>query len=171
MMISARRRFSGESGQSTTELALMMPIIFALFFWAFQVNIIMMGYHQVAYASFMAARSFEVQHDEPSHPQHVLQMILTGQIYQNNENGPPSISVGTKRKDTKWDQPDGVKISMPQFASLPYARGLLNFESSVPTHLGPDEWDKNLWPDKKRDQETDGKACEVTDNNVRDQDC
>lgn len=170
MMMKKHASRKSESGQSATELALMMPIIFALVFWAIQVNIIMIGYHQLAYASFMGARSFEVTHGDGNRPEKVMKSILTGKVFTESVAGRPSIST-TKRKNPSgnWKgRPDGVKLDMPNFASLPYARGILDLKSSVPTHLGPDEWDKNIWSDETRDTETKGQPCELTDNNMRD---
>ena len=162
------RRFRGESGQSTTELALMMPVIFATFFWAFQVNIIMQGYHQVAYASFMAARGFEVQRNGRGDPQKIQQRILTGKIFMDNVNGPPSASA-TKRSDSAWGDADGATVNMPQFASLPYVRALLNFPSKVPTHLGANEYDMMHWSDMQHMDS--GPKCNFTDNNIQDDNC
>lgn len=50
-------------GQGTTELALLMPILFGLFFAAAQVIIYLQSSTMVQYASFVGARSFQVYGD------------------------------------------------------------------------------------------------------------
>ncbi len=51
------------SGQGTTELALLLPILFLMFFGAVQVIIFLQSSTMTQYASFVAARSFQVYGD------------------------------------------------------------------------------------------------------------
>ena len=166
------RTIRSQSGQATTELALMMLIIFALFFWAFQVNILMEAYHQAAYASFMAARGFEVQRQGRGDPDKIQGMILTGQVFTNIDGGQkPSAAPSCRGQcsDSLWNDNDGVKLDLPGFGSLPYVHKLLTFPTSVPTHLGPNEYDFQHWSDlQHRD---DFGRCNLTDNNLPDNKC
>src|SRR5882724_2849848 len=123
---SLRRKIAGESGQSVTELAMMMWVIFPLFFWAFQAQIILTGVHQTAYASYAAARTLTVKHKGAKDPQKTMKSILTGKIFK--DNGEPSLSETQRGKMSLWNTPDGVEVSIKQFASLPWARGMLNFD-------------------------------------------
>lgn len=57
---SLQRNFKIVSGQATTELALLLPILFCLFFGAVQVIIYLQSATMTQYASYVAARSFQV---------------------------------------------------------------------------------------------------------------
>lgn len=52
-----------QAGQGTTELALLLPILFGLFFAAVQVIIYLQSSTMVQYASFVGARAFQVYGD------------------------------------------------------------------------------------------------------------
>lgn len=167
--MKTRTHIANERGQATTELALMMCIILAFFFWALQAEIILGGMHQGAYAAFNSARILVTSHHGGKDPdQDGRAKILTGKIFTEAEGGPASLSTDL-RDNSKWSgaQADGVNLTVPQFASLPYAHVVLNFDLEIPTHLGPDEWDDGVWTDSERDQEQT-QACTVTDNNQQD---
>ena len=164
--MTTARTHRNQSGQATTELALMMLIIFALFFWAFQVNILMEAYHQAAYASYMAARGFEVQRQGHGDPDTIQRRILTGDVFRKVQ-GEQTSAQATPRIDSGWGDLDGVKLDLPGFGSLPYVHKLLTFPTSVPTHLGPNEF--THWPDPLRSD--DGSKCVLTDNNIPDTNC
>jgi hypothetical protein len=51
------------TGQGTTELALLLPVLFLLFFGAVQVIIFLQSSTMVQYGSFVAARAFQVYGD------------------------------------------------------------------------------------------------------------
>lgn len=164
-----RNRIHREEGQATTELALMMCVIFAVFFWALQAEIILGGMHQAAYASFNSARILVTSHHHSKDPfNDGMKKILTGKVFTQSEAGPASLQETQRNPGTKYGTVDGVEVDLPRFASLPYARGLLNFDLQIPTHLGPDEWDQQVYPDQVRDQETGMGPCWETDNNLRD---
>lgn len=63
-------------GQSTTEFALMIPLIFALLFAVIEYAYYMGAVHYVNYATFSAARAFQVNGD----PDQVLTELLTGNM-------------------------------------------------------------------------------------------
>jgi len=153
-MIRNRRR-----GQSTVEFALMMPFILGITFFILEFQIFAVGMHHTAYASYAAARGYIVSHQGDGGPidsEAKLQReflyggsspILTGRIYQENAGGPPQLALhrrGYGGDDSMWQITDGVTVSMPSFGSLPYARALLQINTEVPTHLGPDEWDPSI---------------------------
>jgi hypothetical protein len=54
---------SPESGQGTTELALLLPILFLMFFGAVQIIIFLQSSTMTQYGSFVAARAFQVYGD------------------------------------------------------------------------------------------------------------
>lgn len=60
---SLRRNRKIVSGQGTTELALLLPILFTLFFGAVQIIIWLQSSTMTQYGSFMAARAFQVYGD------------------------------------------------------------------------------------------------------------
>lgn len=162
--MKTRTHIANERGQATTELALMMCIIFAFFFWALQAEIILGGMHQGAYAAFNSARILVTKHHGGKDPdQDGRAKILTGDVFKQ-----ASLSEDL-RDNSQWSgaESDGVNLQIPKFASLPYAHVVLNFDLEVPTHLGPDEWDQGVWTDSERDQEQT-QACTVTDNNQQD---
>lgn len=144
--LRTRRR----SGQSVTEFALMMPVIMAFFFYAFEANIHMAAMQQASYASYMGARGFLVERNGRGKPEKIGKMILTGSIWET-----ASVSA---------DGNDGVKATFGNFASLPYSRDLLNFNNEIPTHLGKNEWD-SPWNDDKQGEGTNRR---ITDNNLKD---
>lgn len=61
--MSMRVRKKKDAGQGTTELALLLPILFGLFLGAVQLIIFLQSLTMTQYASFMAARSFQVYGD------------------------------------------------------------------------------------------------------------
>lgn len=163
---TGNRGVAREAGQSTVEFALMLPVIMTFFFWIFQVNIFMLGYHQMAYASFAAARHHIVERGSGEEDK-VMKAILTGKIYTSNVSGRPSVEHST-RIDGRWNAgPDGAQINHPGFQSLPYVRGLFNIKSEVPTHLGPDEYNTQLYPGHGGRGDA-GTGKRLTDNNLTD---
>lgn len=144
--IRTRRR----KGQSVTEFALMMPVIMAFFFYAFEANIHMSAMQQASYASYMGARGFLVQRDGRGDPGQIGRMILTGSIWDG--------------ANVSADGNDGVKATFGNFASLPYTRDLLNFNNEIPTHLGKNEWG-SPWNDQRQGLGTNRM---FTDNNMTD---
>lgn len=162
---SPRRRAS-DAGQSTVEFALMIPVIMTFFFWVFQVNIFMLGYHQMAYASFAAARAHTVERNGSQPEQEVMDAILTGKIFQENVSGPPRIG-HSRRQDSRWSVDDGVRITHSGFESLPYVRGLFSIRSEIPTHLGPSEFEASIFPGHGG-RADGGTQKRLTDNNTDD---
>lgn len=136
-----RTKREGERGQSTTEFALMLPIILLGFFWIFEANVIMMQMHQGAYASYAAARSHVVERGN-NFEQGIVDSILTGNIYQGGDfkGRPPRVDHDTKGLGFAAD---GVIVEMDNVQSMPYGRVFFEIapvEPKVPTHLGPDEF-------------------------------
>ena len=153
-----------EAGQSTVEFALMIPVIMTFFFWVFQVNVFMLGYHQMAYASFAAARHHIVERGQ-SQEQEVVDAILTGKIYTSNVSGKPTFEHST-RIDGQWNVTDGAQVNHPGFQSLPYVRNLFNIKAEIPTHLGPDEYNLQIY--SNNDRAKAGTNKRLTDNNIED---
>ncbi len=175
-----------QRGQSTVELALMMPIVFTVFFWMFESNILMSGMHMTAYGAYVGARAHLVENqDNGVRERSAVRRVLTGGIFRQNyfmggrsplfqvyaTNRGSMIGPGTAPSHTASS--DGVVVTVPMFASLPYVRHLFNLDASgnpraplgIPTHLGPDEWTGNS------DQRWGlGTGCQLTDNNLTD-DC
>lgn len=63
-------------GQSTTEFALMLPLIFALVFAVIEYAYYFGAIHYVSYATFSAARAYQVNDD----PQAVAASLLSGNM-------------------------------------------------------------------------------------------
>ena len=157
------------SGQSTTEFALMMPVIMVIFFYIFEVNIYWSALHHSAYASYAAARTHLVSGgpggDYPtnnSSAQDTVDRILTGRLY---EMSGPQATLSSLRGGR-----DGVVVNLGSLASLPYTHQFLGFNSEVSTHLGWSEFDKSKWTDPY-EWECPPMGCTmVTDNNLKDYD-
>ena len=179
-----------ERGQSTVEFVLMMPVLFAAFFWIVQANIFMTGMHQTAYASYAGARALIVTHkNQPkvaNIEQDVVRYLMQGKIWTEARQGlvyvdGKEVSSGsvvpvkmkkTKRgyrgNDSKYaaSQADGVEVDPVGFGKMPYVRSIMAIDTKVPTHLGPDEWDRRIYTDNVRDQ--DNRRNTETDNNGND---
>lgn len=71
------------TGQSTTEFALMIPLIFALLFAVIEYAYYLGAIHYVSYATFAAARSVQANDD----PQATAADLLTGRMvdYQDRD--------------------------------------------------------------------------------------
>lgn len=167
MSLIRLHRTREEAGQSTVEFALMIPVIMTFFFWVFQVNIFILGYHQMAYASFAAARSHVVERSQGPQEQQVMDAILTGKIFKENTAGRPTITHDS-RMDDNWGVSDGVTLKHPGFESLPYVRGLFSIKAEVPTHLGPSEYDMGIRSYNGNDRAKATTRKKLTDNNVED---
>jgi hypothetical protein len=161
-------------GQSTAEFAMMMPFIMGITFFILEFQIFAVGMHHSAWAAYAAARAHVVEHNGRINLQNqVVNRILTGRIYTESPSRP---RVSTHRRgynglQTSWGQsPDGVIVEVRGFGSLPYGRQLLNLNTSIPTHLGPDEWDRRI-PGNDNDNErrwdvtSSGGRKTFTDNN------
>jgi Flp pilus assembly protein TadG len=57
------RQLKKNSGQGTTELALLLPVLFLMFFGAVQIIIFLQSSTMTQYASFVSARAFQVYGD------------------------------------------------------------------------------------------------------------
>lgn len=163
---SFRKERRGERGQSTTEFALMLPVVFLGFFWIFEANVIMMQMHQGAYASYAAARSHIVERGA-QYEQGIVDSILTGSIYRGGDFRGQSPRVRHHTKGFGLSQ-DGVIVEMDNVQSMPYARLFFEMapvEPKVPTHLGPDEFNAmvNFPP-----YGLAGTRKMLTDNNIED---
>lgn len=80
-MIRSRR------GQSTTEFALMLPLIFAILFGAIEYAYYLGAIHYTNYGTFVAARAVQVSDD----PNEAADMVLTGNA-TSTQSGDASIS-------------------------------------------------------------------------------
>ncbi len=127
----------------------MMPFMLGITFFILEFQIFAVGMHHTSWAAYAAARAHIVEHDGMVDLQgDVVDKILTGRIYQAQK---PQVSTHRRGyqnpgRDSKWggNAPDGVVVNMPGFGSLPYARQLLNIDTAIPTHLGPDEWNRRI---------------------------
>ena len=164
-------------GQSTVEFALMMPFMLGITFFVLEFQIFAVGMHHTAWAAYSAARAQVVMHGNKVDLQsEVIDEILNGRIYQQQRPSVDTHRRGFNGNDSKWNQgqpDDGVVVTMPGFGSLPYARALLNIDTEIPTHLGPDEWDRQIEGndndnERRWDRTSSGGKKTLTDNNQDD---
>ena len=149
----ARRLTREQSGQSMTEFALTMPMIFMFAFLVMQTAIVLSIAHQASYASFAAAR-FERVAENPGQGQEVVDAILRSDTLYYQQLRPQWQFDGEGGTlEIRWDN---------MRTALPYAQGLAGCTSHgasangwhglrenghmncssfvtwrVPTHLGP----------------------------------
>lgn len=167
-------------GQSTTEFALMMPVIMVFFFWIFQVNIYFSAMNQGAWAAYAAARTHLVlggPDDGGVTTQKTVDRILTGKLFQENGRN-PTVEEG---ESTIYGGggAEGVILKLKSLETLPYVSSadnpLLKFEDGfeISTHLGWQEYDTMKYP-KSDEWETTGPDRTgrkmQTDNNLTDYD-
>jgi Flp pilus assembly protein TadG len=107
-------------GQSATELALMIPILFGLMFVVVELALWLGGTHYTNYAAFTGARAQQVGRKAED----ATQWLLDGR----------ATSGATTRDDGS-----SVTVSMPWTADLPFASGIGDMDYDVTVTAGPDE--------------------------------
>ncbi len=122
-------------GQSTVEFMLMVPVLFAMFFFVIEMGLYFTTIHYGTYAAFATARSLEggfnpVYGDTTA----VADLVLTGAVWQ----GASATSVTSGSAD-----PVGVRVTLTDFAQkvpFPFISGLLpDMTFATQANLGPPE--------------------------------
>jgi hypothetical protein len=109
-------------GQSTVELALMLPLVFAVLFFIVELAFFFGSTHYVNYAAFAAARAQEVGESATD----AADLLLDGNVTR-------SASV------TAHPGAGTVKIALPWQMSLPGTSGFSDFDYDVTVVAGPEE--------------------------------
>lgn len=116
-------------GQGTVELALMVPLLFAIAFMVIEFAFYFGAIHWDNYAAFAAARGVQVGQDVGN----VQQYLLSGNIHQYMHDG-------AFRQTTVSDDGNGATVNQPWDADFPGVEQLLGDMSfQVSVVLGPDE--------------------------------
>jgi hypothetical protein len=109
-------------GQSTVELAIMIPVIFMGLFLIVELAFFFGSTHYVNYAAFTAARAQQVGQDA----EEVGAMLLDGNVTRD-----ATVSGGS----------DSVTIEMPWQTDLPFTSSFDDFDYDVTVVAGPKESD------------------------------
>ncbi len=136
------------SGQSTVEFMLMIPILFAMLFFVIEMGLYFSAAHYGTYTAFATARSTEVGYsalypDEKA----VSDLILTGALWQTADTRV------TEEMDN--GQAIGISVKLNNFEQLvpfPFIKELLpdvHFDTKV--YLGPNECTYEYAVDPVRD--------------------
>jgi len=127
-----RRR---QRGQSTVEFMLMVPVLFAIYFFVIELGLYFTTIHYANYAAFTLARAQEGGFSDQWPSVSALDdVILTGLVWTSNAAKPVGPS---KYKAT------GVSVSVSNFEQrvpFPFINGLLpNMQFDTRVYLGPTE--------------------------------
>ncbi|MCB9796207.1 MAG: pilus assembly protein [Alphaproteobacteria bacterium] len=122
--MSLRRR---RSGQSTTEFALMLPLIFAIVFAVIEYAYYFGAIHYVNYATFSAARALQANDDADA----VASSLLSGNMVDMNSG---QVSVSTDRTTGTVTSTFNWSAQTPGFRQL---MGSMRAQMSVT--MGPPE--------------------------------
>lgn len=107
-------------GQSTVELALMIPVLFGALFFIVELAFFFGGTHYVNYAAFAAARAQQVGESATD----AANLLLDGTV--------------TREASVRASTGSGsVRIDMPWEMDLPFTAG--NFDYDVTVVAGPEE--------------------------------
>lgn len=107
-------------GQSTVELALMIPVILGALFLVVELSLFFGGTHYTNYAAFSAARAQQVGESASE----AADMLLDGRVTRD----------GRVRSGA-----DSVTIGMPWELDLPFLKGFSDFDYEVTVVAGPEE--------------------------------
>ncbi len=127
-----------EQGQSTVEFMLMVPVLFAIFFFIIEMGLYFTTVHYGTYAAFATARSQEGNFN-PAFPSTtaVSNLILTGDVWKGTSAAPVSVPSGS------GDMPIGAQVTLTNFKQkvpFPFIRALLpSMTFSTQANLGPPE--------------------------------
>ncbi len=92
-------RFRARRGQSTTEFALMLPLIFAILFGAIEYAYYLGAIHYTNYGTFVAARAIQANDD----PSEAADMVLTGNATSTRGGDARITSIGNgARGELLW---------------------------------------------------------------------
>ncbi len=108
------------AGQSTTELMLMIPVIFMLLFAVVELALWLGGTHYATYAAFAGARAQQVGRQASD----ATDMLLDGRA---------------TRRARAVDDGESVTVDMPWKADLPFISGVGDMSYEVTVTAGPDE--------------------------------
>lgn len=126
-------RQQAQNGQSTVEFMLMVPVIFAIFFFVLEMGLYFTTIHYAQYSAFTMARAQQAGFSEQWPSVSTLDdVLLTGLVWTNNAAKP----VGPSKYSAT-----GVAVSMSDFQDrvpFPFIQGMLpNMQFDVQVHLGP----------------------------------
>jgi hypothetical protein len=107
-------------GQSTVELAIMIPVIFAALFFLVEAAFFFGSTHYTTYAAFAAARAQQVGGD----PDHAAGLLLDGNVTRD-------ASVNARRSS--------VSVALPWSMDLPFTSDFADFDYTVTVVAGPEE--------------------------------
>ena len=122
------------SGQSTVEFMLMIPIIFAMFFFVIEMSLYFSAVHYANYGTFVTARCRQVGYGGDGaggggkDAAFVAGAVLTGSVFQGNYSVTDSSASGVTVQMQSW------------ISNFPFIAPLLpNMRFSRTVDLGPDE--------------------------------
>ncbi len=154
-MGSARGRRREEVGQSTVELMLMIPIIFAMLFFVIEMGLYFSAVHYANYGTYVAARCRAAGYGADGaggggrDATYVTKLVLTGSVFKGNYFVSDTSSLGVTVQMQSW------------VSNFPFINALLPdmaFATSV-----------NLGPDESVYERTTGVPC--TDNDIQSNPC
>lgn len=129
------RRRQSRRGQSTVEFMLMVPVLFAIYFFVIELGLYFTTIHYATYAAFTLARAQEGGFSNQWPSLSALDdVILTGLVWTSNAAKP----VGASKYSAA-----GVSVSVSNFEQrvpFPFIVGLLpNMQFDAKVFLGPTE--------------------------------
>jgi len=132
------RECGQQTGQSTTEFMLMIPVIFAMFFFVIEMGLYFSAVHYANYATFVTARSQMAGFQNGSGTQsadEVAELVLTGSVFRGSRASGKNYTV------TQEKSASGIQIALNSWVTnFPYLSALLpNMKFSTSVYLGPNE--------------------------------
>ncbi len=130
----AQHRRTGDPGQSTVEFMLMVPVIFAIFFFIIEMSLYFSAVHYATYGTFVTARCREVGYGGDGaggggkNAAFVAGAVLTGSVFQGNYRVTDTAGAGVTVQMQSW------------VSNFPFIAPLLpDMAFSRRINLGPDE--------------------------------
>ncbi len=128
------QRHTDDIGQSTIEFMLMIPIIFAMFFFIIEMSLYFSAVHYATYGTYVTARCREVGYGANGsgtggkNKDYVASLVLTGSVFRNNYSVTESSTQGVTVQMQSWIS------NFPLIAAL-----LPDMRFATSVNLGPDE--------------------------------
>ncbi len=122
-----------QTGQSTVEFMLMIPVIFALFFFVIEMGLYFSAVHYTQYATYATARAkmvnYRVFNGQSLTSEQVAGLIMTGSALRNNY--------------TVTESEGGIQLKLQSWkTNFPYLSALMpNMPFATTVNLGPNEGD------------------------------
>ena len=138
-------RVRAASGQSTVEFMLMIPVIFATFFFVIELGLYFSAVHYTDYAAFVTARSLNggfMAADSTKSADQIAGLVLTGTAFTGGLQG-TNYTVGSSDGASSVDASSpGIRISIDSWqTNFPFLSDILpNMKFNTTVALGPDEY-------------------------------